>query len=107
MLQQVWINLLNNAIKFSHENSAIAVRLYRVGSTVKVKIKDTGIGMSEETQQRIFNKFYQGDRSHASDGNGLGLPLVKRIIDICGGKIYLESSLGKGSTFIVELPITS
>jgi len=106
LLQQVWINILSNAIKFSNENSSITVSLYKVGSTIKVKITDTGIGMSKETQQRIFDKFYQGDKSHSYNGNGLGLSLAKRILDLCGANIYVESSLGKGSTFIVELPIT-
>jgi len=105
LLQQVWINLLSNAIKFSNENSSITVRLHVSASFVKVKITDTGIGMSEEIQPRIFEKFYQGHKSHSYDGNGLGLPLVKRILDLCDGKVHVESSLGKGSTFIVELPL--
>jgi len=105
LLQQVWINLLGNAIKFSNDNSSITVRLHGSASFVKVKITDTGIGMSEEIQPRIFEKFYQGHKSHSYDGNGLGLPLVKRILDLCDGKIHVQSSLGKGSTFIVELPL--
>jgi len=105
LLQQVWINLLGNAIKFSNDNSSITVRLHGSASFVKVKITDTGIGMSEEIQPRIFEKFYQGHKSHSYDGNGLGLPLVKRILDLCDGKIHVQSSLGKGSTFIVQLPL--
>lgn len=105
LLQQVWINLLNNAIKFSSIDSTIAVKLYKTSSTIKVKIRDTGIGMSGETVIRIFEKFYQGDKAHSYDGNGLGLSLVKRILDLCNGNIYVESKLNEGSTFIVELPI--
>jgi signal transduction histidine kinase len=105
LLQQVWINLLNNAVKFSNTNSSIAVRLYRTNSAVIVKISDNGIGMSEETMLRIFEKFYQGDKAHSHDGNGLGLSLVKRILDLCNGSIYVESKLCEGSTFTVELPV--
>jgi len=105
LLQQVWINLLNNAVKFSHENGKIAVSLGRTASAVKVEISDEGIGMSEEIMLRIFERFYQGDKSHSRDGNGLGLPLVKRILELCGGSIHVTSKLHEGSTFTVELPV--
>lgn len=105
LLQQVWINLLNNAVKFSHENGRITVRLNKTASSVKVEISDTGIGMSEETMQRIFERFYQGDKARSSEGNGLGLPLVKRILDLCNGSIQVRSRLNEGSTFTVELPV--
>lgn len=104
LLQQVWLNLLGNAVKFSHPGGEITVKLYNAGSRVVVKVIDNGIGMSEETQKRIFEKFYQGDKTHASEGNGLGLALVKRIIDLCGGSIAVQSEPRKGSTFRVELP---
>lgn len=104
LLQQVWINLLGNAIKFSKKNEMIKVSLRKVGEGVEVKIIDQGIGMTEEIKQRIFEKFYQGDRAHSHEGNGLGLPLVKRIIDLYGGSIGVESQTEKGSTFTVYLP---
>lgn len=105
LLQQVWINLLNNAVKFSHEGGRISVRLTRTAAAVKVEISDTGIGMSEETISRIFERFYQGDRAHSREGNGLGLSLVKRILDLCNGSIHVQSEQNKGSTFTVELPL--
>ncbi|MNJ00470.1 Sensor protein DivL [compost metagenome] len=70
-------------------------------------ISDSGIGMSREVKKHIFEKFYQGDKSRAADGNGLGLSLVKRIVDLCGGRIRAESEPGQGSTFTIELPHTS
>ncbi|MCC5911042.1 MAG: HAMP domain-containing histidine kinase [Clostridiaceae bacterium] len=105
LLQQVWINLLGNAIKFSNGDSIISIRLEQTDSTVEVKISDHGIGMSEATMGRIFEKFYQGDKAHSYEGNGLGLPLVKRILDLYGGNIYVKSKLNEGSTFTVELPL--
>ncbi len=105
LLQQVWINLLNNAVKFSHENGTINLRLSKTASAVKVEISDSGIGMSEETVLRIFERFYQGDSAHSRDGNGLGLSLVKRILDLCNGNINVKSTLNEGSTFTVELPL--
>jgi signal transduction histidine kinase len=105
LIQQVWINLLSNAIKFSNENSIINIRLNVGDSSIKVEINDNGIGMSEETMMRIFEKFYQGDKSRSHEGSGLGLSLVKRILDLCDGSIHVKSKLHKGSTFTVELPL--
>ncbi|WP_026477407.1 HAMP domain-containing sensor histidine kinase [Alkaliphilus transvaalensis] len=105
LLQQVWINLIGNAIKFSEVNGIIGIHLEAFSNMVRVSIKDDGIGMSEETIHRIFEKFYQGDKARSHEGNGLGLSLVKRIIDLVGGRITVESNLKEGSTFIVELPL--
>ncbi|MDR3596210.1 HAMP domain-containing sensor histidine kinase [Clostridium sp.] len=104
LLMQAWANLLSNAIKFSHDNGTITCALKKSSNMVIAVISDNGIGMTEEVQQHIFDKFYQGDKSHSSEGNGLGLALVKRIIDLCGGTIEVQSKSEKGSTFTVKLP---
>lgn len=104
MISHIWLNILNNAIKFTPENGTISVKCFRDDSDVIIKISDTGIGMDETTQKHIFDKFYQGDTSHTGVGNGLGLPLAKRVATLCGGKISVKSETGKGTTFIVRLP---
>ncbi|MBU5436811.1 HAMP domain-containing histidine kinase [Tissierella sp. MSJ-40] len=103
MLMHVWLNLIGNAIKYSYENGKIEVTCYETGNDVKVKIKDNGIGMTDEMIEHAFDKFYQGDLAHKTDGHGLGLSIVKRIIDLCGGKITVKSKEYNGSTFIVRL----
>ena len=105
LLNQVWVNILQNAIKFSSESSEIAVRVFRDGNAI-VEVEDHGCGMTEEAQQRIFDKFYQADKSRKQEGVGLGLSLVKRIVDMMGGEIKVTSQVGVGSTFRVELPLT-
>jgi len=104
MLSQVWINLIANAIKFNNPNGNLVIRCFLDGSAVKVKISDSGIGMDDETCRHIFEKFYQGDNTHGSAGNGLGLPIVKRILDLCGGQITVKSKKGVGTAFTVKLP---
>ncbi len=105
LLNQVWINLLQNAIKFSPEGSDIAVRVFREGNAI-VEIEDHGCGMTEEAQKRIFDKFYQADKSRKQEGVGLGLSLVKRIVDMMGGTVTVTSEVNVGSTFRVELPVS-
>lgn len=105
LLYHVWMNLFSNAVKFTKENGTINVQCHTASDAVYVVVSDNGIGMNEETKKHIFDKFYQGDTSHATAGNGLGLSLVKRIIEMMGGRITVESTLGKGSTFIVSLPL--
>ena len=105
MLSHVWLNILSNAIKFSPENGRLFVTLTRDVDSVVVTITDEGIGMDDETQKHIFDKFYQGDTSHASSGNGLGLSLAKRVVTLANGKISVKSKPGKGSSFIVRLPV--
>ena len=104
LLMQVWINILSNAIKFTPNNGTITCTLKQSDSWAIATISDNGVGMSEEVQKHIFDKFYQGDKSHSSEGNGLGLALVKRIIDLCDGKIEVKSECGNGSTFIMKFP---
>ena len=105
LLNQVWVNILQNAIKFSPAESAIEIRVFREGNAI-VEIQDHGCGMSEEAQKRIFDKFYQADKSRKQEGVGLGLSLVKRIVDMMGGTITVRSAVGEGSTFRVELPVS-
>lgn len=104
MLSYVWTNLISNAIKFSEPRSTIWIRCIEDVSDVKVNIRDEGIGMEDQTRIHIFEKFYQGDSSRKSEGNGLGLSLVKRIVELCGGRISVKSQMGKGSEFILRFP---
>lgn len=103
LLSLVWNNLLSNALKFTESGGTVSLNLYADETYAYVQVKDTGCGMTQETGQNIFKKFYQGDTSHATKGNGLGLALVKRVIDICKGEISVSSKLGEGSTFTVKL----
>ena len=102
-LDIVWNNLISNAIKFTDPGGKITVSLKKQGECAVVRIRDTGCGISAESGARIFEKFYQGDTSHATEGNGLGLALVKRVIDTLGGEISVESELGVGSEFTISL----
>lgn len=104
LLQQVWINLINNAIKYTNENGKIEICIKENKNYIEVQVKDNGIGIEKEKQERIFEKFYQVDSSHGAEGNGLGLAIVKKIIDLHEGEIELKSDYGKGSIFIVKLP---
>lgn len=102
LLEIVWNNLISNAVKFT-DKGKIEVALHVKGKDAIVKVSDTGCGISAQTGTQIFDKFYQGDTSHAGEGNGLGLALVKRVIDLLGGEISVESTIGKGSVFTVVL----
>lgn len=104
LLMQVWINLIQNAVKFSEKGSAIEISA-TLTDKAEVCITDHGIGMNEETMSRIFDRFYQGDTSRSKEGVGLGLCLVKRIVDMLEGSIRVRSTPGEGSTFRVTLPL--
>ncbi len=104
MLSLVWTNLLSNAVKFSEIGGKIQITCDDDGENLHIVISDEGIGMSEETQKHIFEKFFQADASHKAVGNGLGLALVKRIVDLCNGTIRVSSREGQGSSFTVTLP---
>ena len=104
VLPYVWSNLISNAIKFSPSGSVIALTLLEQRECAVVTVSDRGCGMEPDVQERIFEKFYQGDTSHKAEGNGLGLALVKRIVAACGGSIAVESAPGEGAVFTLELP---
>lgn len=99
----VWDNLLSNAMKFTPQKGKISVQLKKVGFHAIVQIQDSGKGIEASKGKHIFEKFYQTDTSHATQGNGLGLALVKRVIDICKGEISVSSQINKGSVFTVKL----
>lgn len=103
LLSLVWNNLFSNAFKFTEAGGQVSVSLTATDRQVIVKVKDTGCGMSPEVGAHIFEKFYQGDTSRATQGNGLGLALVKRVVDIMQGEIDIESVVGQGTTFTVRI----
>lgn len=103
LLTLVWNNLFSNAMKFTEPGGRVSLSLKSEGDFAVVQVADTGCGISQETGAHIFEKFYQGDTSHAAQGNGLGLALVKRVIDIAEGDISVTSVVGKGSSFTVRL----
>lgn len=102
LLSLVWNNLFSNAFKFTPEGGMVSVTLETDEEYAIVHVKDTGCGMTAEVGTHIFERFYQGDTSHATQGNGLGLALVKRVVDIMQGEIGVESAPGLGSTFTVK-----
>lgn len=104
LIMEIWINLINNAIKYSNENGEIKIKVIEEENDVKVSIKDEGIGIPKDKQERIFEKFYQVENSRAGEGSGLGLAIVKRIVDLIKGKIEVESKEKQGTKIIVSIP---
>jgi signal transduction histidine kinase len=103
LLSLVWNNLFSNAFKFTENGGKVALTLTADETYATVKVSDTGCGMSADVGAHIFEKFYQGDTSHQTQGNGLGLALVKRVVDIMQGEIGVESAVGVGTTFTVKI----
>ena len=104
MMEIVWFNLLSNAIKFTDQGGEITMKQTSRPGRVTVSISDNGIGMDNKTTKRIFDKFYQGDTSRSSEGNGLGLAISSKVIEKHGGKLMVNSEVGKGSVFTVIMP---
>ena len=104
LMGQIWQNIINNAIKFTPENGLISVHLFRTDTNITARISDNGMPIPVDVKDKIFEKFYQGDHSRKTEGNGLGLALVKRIIDLCNGKVFVENLYEGGVCFVVELP---
>ena len=102
---RIWENLIGNAIKFTEADGNITLTLERQDGNLLFTITDDGVGIAGEDKEQIFNPFFTGDKSHNKDGSGLGLPLTKKIAEKLGGSITFTSEQGKGSTFIVQLPI--
>lgn len=103
LMYQVWTNLIINAIKFSNNEGVLKIILKEKDKRIYVEVSDKGTGIADKDKDRIFEKFYKGDKSRGNDGNGLGLSIVKKIIELHSGSIYFKSELGKGTTFFIEL----
>lgn len=106
LLSHVWNNLFDNAVKFTPDGGKICVSCRKNAGVITIRVRDSGIGIKTEVLPYIFEKFYQADSSHSTKGNGLGLPLAKKITELYGGRIGVQSEPGKGTEFTVILPET-
>lgn len=104
LMQHLWINLLTNAVKYTPKGGSITVTLKNEEKFIAVSVADTGKGIPPEDRERIFDKYYQTDKSHSKRGLGLGLAICRRIVQLCNGSLTVESEVGVGSTFTVKLP---
>lgn len=107
LIFQVWVNLLDNAIKFSKKDGKIDVKVFKENNKANIRIRDYGIGMKEDDIEKVFERFYQIDKSHSEEGSGLGLAIVKRIIELSKGEIEIKSKENKGTSVIIKLPINN
>jgi len=108
-IKQILLNLLSNAVKFTPEGGRITINARLTNGSVEISVSDNGVGIAPEDQPKIFEEFRQvgSDYARKSEGTGLGLTLAKKFVELHGGKIWVESEVGKGSTFIFTLPITA
>ena len=104
LMQHLWINLISNAVNHTPKRGQITVSYSETKDKIVISVSDTGVGMDENTKNHLFEPYFQGDASRSKQGLGLGLSIVKRIVELCDGKISVESTLGEGSTFVVSLP---
>ena len=107
LMHHVWSNLIGNAVKFGPKDGLVTVKLKQTDGRYEFSVTDQGVGVPEEERQRIFHKFYQLDSSHKQEGNGLGLALVKQIVDGCDGSINVENLPEGGCRFVVTLPMNN
>ena len=105
LLENVWMNLISNAVKYTSAGGLISISLSREGDHAVVTVEDTGCGMTENQARHAFDRFYQGEDSHVTEGNGLGLAVVKAVVKKHGGTVSVKSALRKGTKFTVSLPL--